>query len=71
MRAGFSLLAAGVILDLGYHAFVALTRTDISHSGVLALAIHAVVLAGMAVTFGGLLQVAFRPKGAVARKETQ
>jgi hypothetical protein len=71
MRGGFVLLAAGVVLDLAYHALAAVNGTDISHSGVLAMAIHAVVLAGMVMTFGGLLQVAFRPQGAVARKETQ
>ncbi len=71
MRAGFLVLAAGVALDLGYHALAAAGVGTASLSGGVATAIHAVVLAGMAVTFGGLLQIAFRPQGAVTRKETQ
>lgn len=71
MRVGFLMLAAGVVLDLGYHALAAADLGTTSHSGAAATAIHALVLAGMAVTFGGLLQIAFRPQGAVRRKETE
>ena len=71
MRAGFVLLGAGVVLDLGFHLGAALTGADASHAGGVAAAIHGLVLAGMAVTFGGLLQVAFRPQGTVERKETR
>ena len=71
MRAGFFLLVAGVVLDLVFHLLAALTETEASHSSGIATAIHVLVLAGMLVSFGGLLQVAFRPKGAVRRKGTQ
>jgi hypothetical protein len=71
MRLGFSLLALGLALDLAYHAVLALGGGEASHSSVAATAIHAVVFAGMAVTFGGLLQVAFRPQKVVEGKETQ
>lgn len=71
MRAGFSLLAAGVVLDFAIHVTAALTESVVSHSSGVAAAIHGLVLAGMLVSFGGLLQVAFRPKGIVRRKETQ
>lgn len=71
MRAGFKLLGAGVALDLGLHLAAALAGVDTSHAGGVATAIHVLVLVGMAVTFADLLQVAFRPQGAVERKETQ
>lgn len=71
MRLGFLLLGLGLALDLAYHAVLALGGGDASHSSVAATAIHAVVLAGMTVTFGGLLQVAFRPQKAVNRKDRQ
>ena len=71
MRLGFLLLGLGLAFDLAYHAVLALAGGEASHSSVGATAIHAVVLAGMAVTFGGLLQVAFRPQKVVNRKETQ
>ena len=71
MRVGFLLLAAGVALDLGYHAAAAAGLGAASHSSGVATAIHVLVLAGMAVTFAGLLQIAFKPQGAVKRKETQ
>ena len=71
MRVGFLLLGLGLVLDLAYHAVLALGGGSASHSGGAATAIHAVVFAGMAVTFGGLLQVAFRPQKVVDRKETQ
>ena len=71
MRAGFSLLVAGVVLDLVFHVIATLTETEASRSNGLATAIHGLVLVGMLVSFVGLLQVAFRPKGAVRRKETQ
>jgi len=71
MRAGFYLLGFGLLLDLAYHLVAALAGADVSHSSVFATAVHGVVLAGMVVTFGGLLQVAIRPQGTVIRKETQ
>jgi hypothetical protein len=71
MRLGFLLLGLGLALDLAYHAALAIGVGDTSHSSVVATAIHVVVLAGMAVTFGGLLQVAFRPPKVANRKETQ
>jgi hypothetical protein len=71
MRVGFLLLGLGLVLDLAYHAALALGGGVASHSSAAATAIHAVVFAGMAVTFGGLLQVAFRPQKVVDRKETQ
>jgi hypothetical protein len=71
MRLGFLLLGLGLALDLAYHAVLAIGGVGASHSTVAATAIHAVVLAGMAVTFGGLLQVAIRPQRVVTRKETQ
>ena len=64
------LLGAGVVLDLVFHLAAAVTGADASHSGGVATTIHGLVLAGMAVTFGGLLQVAFRPQGAIRRKGT-
>ncbi len=70
MRAGFVLLGAGVVLDLVFHLAAALVDVDGSHAGGVATTIHGLVLAGMAVTFEGLLQVAFRPQGATRRKET-
>ena len=70
MRAGFVLLGAGVVLDLVFHLAAALTDADASHAGGVATTIHGLVLVGMAVTFGGLLQVAVRPQGATRRKET-
>ena len=70
MRAGFVLLGAGVALDLVFHLAAALTGADASHAGGVAMTIHGLVLVGMAVTFGGLLRVAFRPQGATRRKET-
>ena len=71
MRLGFLLLGLGLALDLGYHAALAIGGGQASHSSAAATAIHAVVLGGMAVTFGGLLQVAFRPHKVVNRKETE
>lgn len=71
MRLGFLLLGLGLALDLVYHVALAIGRGEASHSSVAATTIHAVVLAGMAMTFGGLLQVAFRPHKVVNRKETQ
>ena len=71
MRLGFLLLGLGLALDLVYHATLAIAGEAASHSDVAATAVHGVVLAGMAVTFGGLLQVAFRPHKVVNRKETQ
>jgi len=71
MRLGFLLLGLGLAFDLAYHAVLAIGEGGASHSNVAATAIHAVVLAGMAVTFGGLLQVAIRPQRVVTRKETQ
>jgi hypothetical protein len=71
MRAGGLLLALGLLLDVVYHGLSALGVGDASHSGVVATAVHGVVLAGMVVTFGGLLQVAFRPQVTARRKETQ
>nr|QEO74148.1 hypothetical protein [uncultured bacterium] len=71
MRGGSALLGAGVVLDLAFHAVAVFTGGDASHAAGFAATIHALVLAGMAVTFGGLLQVAFRPQGTARRKETQ
>lgn len=71
MRLGFFLLGLGVALDLAYHAAVAVGEGGASHSSGAAMVIHAVVLAGMAVTFGGLVQVAFRPQKTVNRKESK
>lgn len=71
MRLGFSLLGLGLLLDLAYHAALAVVGGEASHSDAAATAIHAVVLAGMAMTFGGLLQVAFKARKVVNRKETQ
>ena len=65
------LLGAGVVLDLVLHLAAALTGSDVSHAGGVATTIHGLVLVGMVVTFGGLLQVAVRPQGAIRRKETQ
>lgn len=70
MRLGFLLLGLGLFLDLAYHAVLAIGGGDASHSSGAATAIHTVVLAGMAVTFGGLLQFALRPQKVVDRKET-
>lgn len=70
MQGGFVLLGAGVLLDLVFHVLAASIGTDASHSGGVAGAIHALALTGMVVTFGGLLLVAFRPQGAVRRKDT-
>ncbi|MDQ3957441.1 MAG: hypothetical protein M3273_03870 [Actinomycetota bacterium] len=70
MRGGFVLLGAGVVLDLVFHLAAAFTDADASHSGGVATTIHVLVLVGMAVTFGGLFQVAFRPQGAARRRET-
>lgn len=69
MRLGFLILGLGLALDLAFHAVLAVGGGDASHSSVGATAIHAVVLAGMAVTFGGLLQFAFRSQGIVNGKE--
>ncbi len=69
MRLGFLLLGVGLVLDLAFHAVLAVGGGDASHSSVGATAIHAVVLAGMAVTFGGLLRFAIRPQRIVDRKE--
>jgi hypothetical protein len=71
VRLGFLLLGVGLALDLAYHALVALGGARASHSGAFATSVHAVVLAGMAVTFAGLLQVALRTQGILKRKETQ
>ena len=71
MRLGFLLLGLGLALDLAYHAVPVIGGGHASHSTVAATAVHAVVLAGMAVTFGGLLQVAMRPQKVANRKETQ
>jgi hypothetical protein len=71
MRLGFLLLGLGLGLDLAYHAALALGGGHASHSSVFATSVHVVVLVGMAVTFGGLLQVAIRPQRAVNRKERQ
>lgn len=71
MRVGFLVLGAGIVLDLGLHALAPAGVGTASHSGVVATAIHALVLAGMGVAFAGLLQIAFRPQGAATRKETQ
>ena len=71
MRAGFGLLAAGLVLDLVFHLAAVFTDAGPSHAGGVATTIHALVLAGMLVTFAGVLQVAFRPQGAVTRKETR
>lgn len=68
MRPGFLLLGAGAVLDVAYHALAA-TAGSASHSGGLATAIHVVVLAGMVVTFAGVIRVGFRPQGAAERKE--
>ena len=69
MRLGFLLLGVGLALDLGYHAALAFAGGDASHSSAFATAVHAVVLVGMAASFGGLLQVAIKPKSVVTRKE--
>ena len=69
MRLGFLLLGLGLALDLGYHATFAIAGGDASHSSAFATAVHAVVLGGMAIAFGGLLQVAITPKNVVPRKE--
>lgn len=71
MRAGFLLLAVSLVADGAYHVIAAIGPASASHSGTVATAVHVVVLAGMAVTFAGVLQVAFRPQGAVRGKETQ
>lgn len=72
MRLGFGLLAVGLVLDLAYHAVLALGGGGAaSHSGAFPDSVHAVVLAGMAVTFAGVLQVAFKPERIVKRKESQ
>ncbi|HEV2756540.1 MAG TPA: hypothetical protein VG318_12290 [Actinomycetota bacterium] len=71
MRGGFAVLAGGALLDLVFHAATALSGADAAHAGDVATAIHALVLAGMCVTFAGVLQVALRPQGAVTRKETR
>lgn len=71
MRGGFGLLAGGLALDLLFHLFAAFTEADASRAGGVATAIHALVLAGMVVTFAGVLQIAVRPQGAVGRKETR
>ena len=71
MRAGFGLLAAAVALDVVFHLAAVLTDAGASHAGGVATTIHALVLVGMCVTFAGVLQVAFRPQGAVTRKETR
>jgi hypothetical protein len=71
MRMGFILLALGVGLDLAYHALAALGGGDASHSSVFASGVHGLVLVGMGVTFGGLLQVAVKPQRNAERKETR
>jgi hypothetical protein len=71
MRAGFVLLGAGVVLDLVLHLGAAFLGAEASHAGAFATTIHGLVLAGMAVTFAGLLQVAVRPQGAIRRRETR
>ena len=71
MRLGFLLLGLGLALDLAYHAASAIGGGAASHSSLAATSIHAVVMVGMVVTFGGLLQVAFRPQKVVDRKEKQ
>lgn len=71
MRVGFFLLGLGLALDVAYHAALAVDGGEATHTSFAATAIHAVVLVGMAVTFGGVLQVAFRPQKVVDRKETQ
>ncbi|MGH2808478.1 MAG: hypothetical protein ACRDKT_14520 [Actinomycetota bacterium] len=69
MRLGFGLLGLALALDLAYHAVVVLGGGDPSHSGLVPAAIHGLVFAGMAVTFGGLLAFAIRPQAIVNRKE--
>jgi hypothetical protein len=71
LRLGFLLLGLGLALDLAYHAVLAIGGGHSSHSTMTATAVHALVFAGMAVTFGGLLQVAMRPQKVANRKETQ
>lgn len=71
MRLGFFLLGLGLALDVAYHAVLAVGGGEATHNSLAATAIHAVVLVGMAVTFAGVLQVAFRKQKVVDRKETQ
>ena len=72
MRLGFFLLGVGVVLDLAYHLVLAVGSGEASsHSGGFATSVHGIVLAGMAVTFGGLVQFALRPQRVVERKERQ
>jgi hypothetical protein len=61
MKLGLSIVAVGLVVDIGYHAF---SDAPGAGHGPIAFSGHLMTLIGMLVTMSGLLGVAFKRRPA-------
>ena len=69
IRAGFGILAVGLLADAGYHAVPGLRPHTHTGGSDVAFAIHLIVLVGMLTTLAGVAAIAARSIRSSAQKE--